>query len=167
MRVVGMNAHPRDAGAKLGERRRDGVFARRRNQAQGELVSGGIRRVRIEPPGTGNPEKDFKREWNNLVVEPFKAEPNPATETEAEDGWTAIGGGTAIQFQGTQSAAFLTVISGGGKTISILSVFNKGSYAAQVAAFASKIELGKAVAEIPTQPDESSPANARVHCPHS
>lgn len=100
-------------------------------------------------PGTGSPEKDFKREWKNLVVEPFKAEPNPETETEAEDGWTAMAGGAAIEFQGTKAAAFLTVISGGGKTISILSVFNNQSYAAQIAAFTSKIELGKAVAEIP------------------
>jgi len=108
-------------------------------------------------PGTGNPEKDFKREWNNLVVAPFKGEVNPETETEAENGWTAIAGGTSIEFQGVKSAAFLTVISGGGKAISILSVFNNQSYAAHIAAFTSKIELGKAVAEAPTAPREDAP----------
>jgi len=41
-------------------------------------------------PGTGSPERDFKREWNNLLVEPFKAEGNPETETESDNGWTAI-----------------------------------------------------------------------------
>jgi hypothetical protein len=106
-------------------------------------------------PGTGNAEKDFKREWKNLLVEPFKAEPNPETETESEAGWTAISGGTSIEYEGIKSAAFLTVISGGGKAISILSVFNNASYAAQVAAFTRKIELGKASAETSTpQRDE-------------
>lgn len=126
------------------------------NQATGDFC---IITLYGATPGTGNPEKDFKREWNNLVVEPFKADANPSTETEAEDGWTAVAGGTAIQFQGTQAAAFLTVISGGGKAISILSVFNKASYAAQVAAFTSKIDPGKAVAEIPLQREESSAEN--------
>ena len=32
-------------------------------------------------PGTGQPQSDFAREWNNLVVKPFKAEANPKTET--------------------------------------------------------------------------------------
>src|SRR5215207_2845480 len=36
-------------------------------------------------PGTGKPETDFKREWDNLVVKPLKAEANPETQTEAAD----------------------------------------------------------------------------------
>src|SRR5688500_7714940 len=34
-------------------------------------------------PGTGNPQSDFKREWNHLVVKPLNAEANPKTETVA------------------------------------------------------------------------------------
>src|SRR5688572_33378051 len=70
-------------------------------------------------PGTGNPQSDFKREWNNLVVKPLNAEANPKTATEATDGWTAIAGGTAIEFQGRKAAVLLTVISGGKRTVSV------------------------------------------------
>ena len=109
-------------------------------------------------PSSGTPETNFKKQWNDLVVDTFKAEPDPKTETVSEDGWTAIAGGTAVEFQGIKSAAFLTVITGGGKTISVLGVFNNESYANQLAAFTSKIELGKAVAEVPTPQREEAPS---------
>jgi hypothetical protein len=107
--------------------------------------------------GTGTPESDFKREWDNLVIKPFKAEANPQTETEASDGWTAIAGGAAVELETGKAIAFLTVISGGGKTVSILGLFNDKSYATEIAAFNGKIELGKAVAEIPTPRRELAP----------
>jgi hypothetical protein len=109
-------------------------------------------------PGTGNPESDFKREWNNLVIKPFKAEANPETATEVSDGWTAIAGGSAVQHDIGKAAAFLTVISGGGKTVSILGLFNDQSYAGQLAAFGTGIDLGKVVAESPApRLEESAP----------
>ena len=109
-------------------------------------------------PGTGNPESDFKREWNNLVIKPFKAEANPETATEVSDGWTAIAGGSAVQLESGKAAAFLTVISGGGKTVSILGLFNDQSYAGQLAAFGTGIDLGKAVADSPApRREESAP----------
>ncbi len=107
---------------------------------------------------TGNPESDFKREWNNLVMKPLKAEANPETETEVSDGWTAIAGGAAVELDNGKAAAFLTVISGGGKTVSILGLFNDQSYAAQLAAFGTGLDLGKVVAESPApRRDESAP----------
>ncbi|MGH9901084.1 MAG: OB-fold protein [Pyrinomonadaceae bacterium] len=109
-------------------------------------------------PGTGNPNSDFTREWNNLVVKTLAAEANPKTETEAADGWTAIAGGAAVEFQGSKSVAFLTVFSGFGKTVSVLGVFNDESYMTQLAAFAGSIELDKAVADNPApRREESSP----------
>jgi hypothetical protein len=109
-------------------------------------------------PGTGNPQSDFKREWNNLVVKPLNAEANPKTETVAADGWTIIAGGAAVEIQGSNAAVLLTVISGGKRTVSILGVFNDDSYTDQFAAFSSSIELPEAVAEIPApQPEESLP----------
>lgn len=108
-------------------------------------------------PGTGSPESDFKREWNNLVMKPFKAEENPETATEVSDGWTAIAGGSAVQLDNGKAAAFLTVISGGGKTVSILGLFNDQSYAGQLAAFGTGIDLGKVVAESPAPRREESP----------
>ncbi|MDQ2920618.1 MAG: OB-fold putative lipoprotein [Acidobacteriota bacterium] len=120
-------------------------------------------------PGTGNPESDFKREWNNLVVKPLEAEANPKTETEAAEGWTMIAGGAAVEFLGGKAVAFLTVISGGGRTVSILGVFNDKSYMAQLAAFSGGIDLEKAVAEIPAPqreeplPRAPSPNVAAMH----
>ncbi len=120
-------------------------------------------------PGTGNPQSDFKREWNKLVVQPLNAEANPNTETEAVDGWTAIAGGAAIEIQGSQAVAFLTVLSSGRTTVSLLGVFNNEAYTAQLAAFSSSIEMTKAVAEIPTprreeaSPQAASPNSSAMH----
>ena len=97
-------------------------------------------------PGTGNPQSDFAREWNNLVVQTMKAEANPPTETESADGWTAIGGGGAVEFQSIKGIAFLTVISGFGKAVSVLGVTNDQSYVPQFQAFITAIEMDKTVA---------------------
>jgi hypothetical protein len=97
-------------------------------------------------PGTGNPQSDFTREWNNLVVRTMKAEPNPSTASEAEDGWTGIGGGGAVDFQNSKALAFLTVVSGFGQAVSILGVTNDQSYIPQFQAFITGIKMDKAVA---------------------
>ncbi len=97
-------------------------------------------------PGTGNPASDFAREWNNLVVKQMKAGANPTTETTLADGWTVIAGGSAVETEVGKAAAFLTVISGFGKTVSILAVFNDPAYVKQVDAFISAIDLDKATA---------------------
>lgn len=119
-------------------------------------------------PGAGDPESDFKREWDNLVVKTLKAEANPKTGTEAADGWTTTWGGAVVEFEGAEAAALLTVISGGGgKTVSILVVFNDASYAPQVAAFSGSIKLDKVVSETPRRaestPRAQSPDIAPMH----
>ena len=96
-------------------------------------------------PGTGNPQSDFTREWNNLVVQNMKAEANPQTESDAADGWTGIGGGGAVEFGGTKAIAFLTVISGFGKAVSVLGVTNDHSYVPQFQTFITGIEMDKTV----------------------
>lgn len=111
-------------------------------------------------PGTGKPETDFKREWANLVVKNMKAEPNPETENTIESGWTATAGGSPVDSEAGKAFAMLTVISGGGRTVSILGVFNDQSFMPQLAAFSDSIVLGKAVAERPTQPVERSVPSA-------
>ena len=103
-------------------------------------------------PGTGDPKSDFKREWNNLVIKPLNAEANPKTDTQLADGWTVISGVAAVDFQGGKSVAMLSVLSGGGKTISLLGVFNETSYMTQLTAFSSSMDVEKAVAETPAQP---------------
>jgi len=97
-------------------------------------------------PGTGNPKSDFTREWNNLVVKPFGGEANPKTETEAADGWTAIAGGGAVDFQGGKALALLTVYSGFGKTVSVLGILNDESYLPQLTAFVTGVDIEKEAA---------------------
>jgi hypothetical protein len=95
-------------------------------------------------PSTGVPQKDFVREWNNLVVQPWSAEANPKTETIPDNGWTAIAAGAPIDFQGNKAFAFLTVISGFGKTITVLGILNDDSYLAPLQAFVEGMNIDKA-----------------------
>lgn len=98
-------------------------------------------------PGTGNPQSDFARDWNKLVVQTMNAEANPQTASEeAGDGWTGIGGGGAVELGGTKGIAFLTVISGFGKAISVLGVTNDQAYVPQFQTFITGIEMDKTVA---------------------
>lgn len=102
-------------------------------------------------PGTGNAQSDFAREWNNLVVKTLdKAEASPKIDTSAADGWTIMAGGSAVESGPGKAAAFLTVISGFGRTISILAVFNDPAYVTRVDQFIRGIDLDK----------PSAPANA-------
>src|SRR5688572_11381172 len=103
-------------------------------------------------PGTGKPESDFKREWTNLVLKNMKADVDPKTESQVENGWTATGGGSETEVSGAPAFALLTVMTGGGRTVSILAIFNDPSFAAPLAAFSDSIELGKAVADAPAVP---------------
>lgn len=106
-------------------------------------------------PGTGNPESDFKRGWDDLVVKPLKAGANPETATEPAGEWKAIAGLAAIEVEGGKAAAFLTVFSGGRKTVSLLGVFNDKSCATPLEAFRGSMDLGKVASE--TSREESSP----------
>ena len=109
-------------------------------------------------PGSGKPITDFTGEWNDLVVKPLKANANPQTETQTAEGWTIIAGASAVDSEGVKGAAFLTVISGYGKVVSVLAVFNDQSYMSQIAAFVSGIEIDKTVAPANTPSADNSPA---------
>jgi hypothetical protein len=92
---------------------------------------------------TGNPQADFAREWNNLVVKKFGAEPNPKTGATQDDGWIATGGGAPIDLQGTKAFAFLTVASGFGKTVSILALLNDDAYLVALQSFVEGMDIDK------------------------
>jgi hypothetical protein len=109
-------------------------------------------------PSSGNPTSDFTREWNNLAVKPLKASAVPQTEVQQSEGWTTIAGGSPVDSEGLKGAAFLTVISGFGKLVSILAVFNDQSYTSQIAAFVSGIDIDKTVAPANNPAPSSSPA---------
>ena len=111
--------------------------------------------------GTGSAESDFVREWNSLVVKPFGAAVGPKTETDLVDGWTLTAGGSAVDFNGTKAVAFLTVMSRGGRTVSILGLFNDESYLPKLVAFGSSVDIDKttvAPASAPPSPSAASPA---------
>ena len=97
-------------------------------------------------PGAGNPQTNFTREWNNLVLRTMKAEVSPQTDTRVADGWTMLAGGSAVEAEVGKALAFLTVISGSGKTVSILAVFNDPAYVKQIEAFIGAVEMDETVA---------------------
>lgn len=98
----------------------------------------------------GTPQKDFAREWKTRVVEPWGGEANPKTVTEPDNGWTAIAAGAQIDFQGNRAFAFLTVISGFGKTVSVLGILNDNSYLPPLQAFVEKMDIDKTAAKSTT-----------------
>jgi hypothetical protein len=97
---------------------------------------------------TGSPETDFTGAWNNLVVKPWGADANPETATEKAEGWTVIGGGSQIDFQGNKALAFLNVVSGFGKVVSVLTILNADSYVPQMRAFMEGMEVDKSTANL-------------------
>ncbi|MGD9629974.1 MAG: hypothetical protein AB7V18_12090 [Pyrinomonadaceae bacterium] len=107
-------------------------------------------------PGSGNPSADFAREWKTNVVDNLGATANPATETQVEDGWTITAGGAAVEVQGTKALAMLTVMSGFGKTVAVLGVFNDQTFLSAFAAFASSLDIDRTVASAP--PASTAPA---------
>lgn len=110
-------------------------------------------------PGTGNPQGDFAREWNNLVAGQMKADENPKPDTQSAEGWTILSGGSPVVAETGKALAFLTVISGLGQTVSVLAVFNDPAYVQQVDDFIRAIEMDKPAAPASTS---SAPAPAAV-----
>lgn len=94
-------------------------------------------------PGTKSSTADFVKEWNFLVGKNMKAESTPQTDTQNDDGWTLISGGSAVESEVGKAVAFLTVVSGYGKTISILAVFNDPVYVKDVDNFIKAIDIDK------------------------
>lgn len=94
--------------------------------------------------GTGDAQKDFKKEWNELVVTPYKADANPQTETQTTaDGWKAVTGAAPIKLDGNDVYILLTVLSGFEKTVSIRCSMNDQSYSTQIDALFETMELDK------------------------
>lgn len=122
-----------------------------------------------EAPSTGDAKNDFSREWNSRVVEPWKGELSPKTETEKVDGWTVIAGGSAVDFNGNKALAFLSVASGFGKTVSVLGILNDESYLPPFQAFVESMNVDKTpLATIATSanvPQLQYDANGRMIVP--
>lgn len=93
---------------------------------------------------SGDAQKDFNKEWKELVITPFKAEANPKTETgTTPDGWKTIGGASLVKVDGVDVYVILSVYSGFGKTVSIRTSINDQSYTTQIDALFATIKLDK------------------------
>lgn len=95
---------------------------------------------------TGAPERDFAGVWNNRVEKILGAQANPKTETVSAEGWTLTVGGSQIDFQGNKALAFLSVVSGYGKAVSVLGVLSDETYLPQLQGFVGSIEVDKSAA---------------------
>ena len=109
-------------------------------------------------PSVGTPQKEFAKEWTNLVVKPWSAEANPKMETQKIDDWTAITAGSAIDFQGNKAFAILSVVSGFGKTVSVLGILNDDSYLTPLQAFVEAMDIDKTNAGV--QPPIVAPSQS-------
>jgi hypothetical protein len=114
-----------------------------------------------EGASTGNPQSDFAREWKMRVVEPWSGEASPKIVTEKVDGWTAMAGGTQIDFQGNKAFAFLNVLSGFGKSVTVLAVLNDDSYLAAFQAFVETMNVDKKMAS--SAPAATTSASAATY----
>lgn len=116
------------------------------NYSNANTATGGFCIITLyaSTPSTGDAEKDFKKDWKELVVTPFKAEANPKTETQTTaDGWKVVTAAAPIKLDGNDLYIILTVASGFGKTISIRTSLNDPSYSAQVDALFETMKLDK------------------------
>ena len=118
----------------------------------------------------GSPNKDFANKWNEKVVKQFKAEADPKTEIHTDDGWTSVSAATQIESDGVTSAVMMTVISGYGRTASVLALLNNQQYLPQIDAFMAGIKMNKANAlayakALPAAPTSLTPSVANSYSP--
>lgn len=126
-----------------------------------DKTTGGFCLLTVYPSiaSVGDPQKDFVIAWKEKVVTPFKAEGNPKTETQTQDGWTSVSSATQIQSDGITSAVVMTVVSGYGRTASILAILSNQEYLPQVDAFITGIKMDKAQAVADAKPPAAPPTS--------
>jgi hypothetical protein len=98
----------------------------------------------VATAGSGSPLEDFEKEWNDLVVQPYRAEKNPKTETQTNaNGWKVTAGAAPVQKDNISSYIILTVFSGFDKTISVLANLNDQVYIKDIDQFLETIKPDK------------------------
>jgi hypothetical protein len=121
-----------------------------------DKTTGGYCLLTVYPSieSVGDSKKDFATQWNERVVKAFKAEENPKTETQTDNGWTSVSAATQFESDGVKSAVMMTVISGYGRTASVLALLNNQEFFPQVDAFMTSIKMDKdqAIADVTPTP---------------
>ena len=92
---------------------------------------------------TGDAQKDFTGQWNEVAVLPYKAAANPKTEISKADGWNVINAASLIKLDSIDAFIVLTVFSGYGKVVSILTAANDQSYAKNTDDLLATIKIDK------------------------
>lgn len=96
-------------------------------------------------------KKDFTNAWDELVVTPYKAEANPKTETQINaDGWKVVAAAAPVKLESIDAYTILSVFSGFGKKISVLSTLNDQSYTKTIDSLLENIKLDKTANTIVT-----------------
>jgi len=111
----------------------------------------------------GDAQKDFKTEWQNLVVIPHKAEADPKTESQTNgDGWTVVSAVAPIKLEDNDAYSILTVFSGFGKKFSVKTTLNDQSYVNGIDSLLRNIKLDKTANPAIVQTNIPAAANTNV-----
>lgn len=92
----------------------------------------------------GSIEQDFDSEWQELIVTAYHPTATPQiTDLPEINGWKIKSGGSEFIFNQKKAVAMLTVFSGYGKIISIVSATNHADYLNEIQQLITSIEMGK------------------------
>lgn len=95
-------------------------------------------------PSNGDAQKDFDKEWKDLAVTPYQADPNAKQEAATTaDGWRQLTAASKIKHDNIDGMLILSVFSGFGKTTSIMVDLNDQSYLPVVDSLLGNIRLDK------------------------
>jgi hypothetical protein len=78
---------------------------------------------------------------------------------QTQDGWTSVSAATQIESDGITSAVMMTVVSGYGRTASILAILNNQEYLPQIETFMAAIKMNKAKAIADAKPPSTTPTS--------
>ena len=93
---------------------------------------------------SGDVKKDFSKSWKELVVDPYKGETNPKTESQTTaEGWKVMSAVAPIKVNGADLYMMLSVVTGFGKTLNIRTSLNDQVYAADIDALFASMQLNK------------------------
>ncbi|HEV7699534.1 MAG TPA: lipocalin family protein [Pyrinomonadaceae bacterium] len=134
-----------------------------------DKVTGGYCLLTVYPSSSsaGSPQKDFAASWSERVAAPFKADSDPKPQSHTEHGWTSLSAATQIISDGTPSAVMMTVVSGYGRSASILVILSNQEFMPQIEAFMGGIKMNEATAMAYAKPPPTAPASNAAPIPNS
>jgi hypothetical protein len=92
---------------------------------------------------SGNADKDFKQEWNDLVVKPLGVNNEPSVNQSVQEGWHVIVGAARAQGESGEYYVTLSVFSGYGRVTSVIINYNHDNYLKDIDTFFNNFDLAK------------------------